>query len=101
MSPQTLNFHQEFFEEPIVNDLGYSPRIEIKPAHLANGLFRAASGRYTNNLAQHAAINFRDYPVLSWDDKSSNARLKSLVSSLTSEQKVALTFLGKNTNRRR
>jgi hypothetical protein len=101
MPPQTYNFHQDFFEDPIVNDLGYSPRIEIKPAHLANGLFHAACGRYANNFAQHAAINFRDYPVLSLDDRSANARLKSLISSLTSEQKVALTFLGKNPNRRR
>jgi hypothetical protein len=57
-----LDYQITFFEEIARSRLGYDPRIEIKPAHLANGLFRAICGGYANNQAQHLAIYPKLYP---------------------------------------
>jgi hypothetical protein len=55
-------FETIFFDQIIDRTLFYSPKIEIKPAHLANGLFRAVCGKYADFQDQHEAIYPRAYP---------------------------------------
>lgn len=57
-----MNFETEFFDKVVEQTMFYSPKIEIKPAHLANGFFRAVCGKYANASDQHAAINPKVYP---------------------------------------
>ncbi len=57
-----IDFVRAFFDEPVERTLFYSPKIEIKPAHLANGFFRAACGVYANAILQHQAIYPKAYP---------------------------------------
>lgn len=51
-----LNFERSFFDELVDKTLFYSPKIEIKPVHLANGLFRAVCGKYANSERLHRSI---------------------------------------------
>lgn len=50
------------FDEVVNSKLLYSPKIEIKPAHLANGFFRAICGRYANARQQHEVLYPKAYP---------------------------------------
>lgn len=54
---RTMNFEKTFFDSIVERTLFYSPKIEIKPVHLANGLFRAICGCYADNKDQHEAIH--------------------------------------------
>lgn len=54
-----MNFEADFFDSLIEQTLFYSPKIEIKPAHLANGLFRAVTGVVADDVEQHEAIHPR------------------------------------------
>ena len=55
-------FETIFFDQIIDRTLFYSPKIEIKPAHLANGFFRAVCGKYADFQDQHEAIYPKAYP---------------------------------------
>jgi hypothetical protein len=57
-----LDFESIFFDQTVKETLFYSPKIEIKPVHLANGLFRAVCGKYAEALDQHIAIYPKAYP---------------------------------------
>lgn len=59
-----LDYREYFFFNIVRSTLGYTPAIEIKPAHLANGLFRAICGGYINNESQHWAIYPKRYSRL-------------------------------------
>ncbi|NTV99784.1 MAG: hypothetical protein HGA19_00595 [Oscillochloris sp.] len=58
----TINFEQMLFDAVVDSKLLYSPKIEIKPAHLANGLFRAICGAYANAPEQHQVLYPKAYP---------------------------------------
>ncbi len=56
------------FDDIVDRVLGYSPKIEIKPVHLANGLFRAVHGEFLDKrdmLVQHKAFMPSHYPKAS------------------------------------
>jgi hypothetical protein len=89
----TLEFRKHFFEEIVTRELGYNPRIEIKPAHLANGFFRAICEGYANNEAQHMAIYPKAYPFLTPELITSDRRLKNKVQNFSPNQQNALRFL--------
>jgi hypothetical protein len=63
-----LDYRETFFYRISESFWGYKPWIEIKPAHLANGFFRAICGVYSNNPVQHKAVypkyfaNLREIP---------------------------------------
>ncbi len=54
-----MNFEETFFDSIVKRTLFYDPKIEIKPVHLANGLFRAVCGCYTDDNRQHEVIHPR------------------------------------------
>ena len=91
-----LDFRQHFFEDIVTTQLGYKPSIEIKPAHLANGFFRAVCGGYVNNEAQHQALYPQGYPILGPD----LARRSDKFSQFTPTQQQALLFLNQNNGQR-
>lgn len=57
-----IQFERMLFDEVVNSRLLYSPKIEIKPAHLANGFFRAICGRYANARQQHQVLFPKAYP---------------------------------------
>src|SRR5712692_2920522 len=57
-----IDFESIFFDQTVEEILFYSPKIEIKPVHLANGLFRAVCGKFAEALDQHIAIYPKRYP---------------------------------------
>ncbi len=96
----TLDFRKRFFEEIVIRKLGYNPRIEIKPAHLANGFFRAVCGGYANNEAQHMAIYPKAYPYLTPDSSPPDRRLGLRFQNFSPNQKEALRFLNGQEDKR-
>src|SRR5437773_846212 len=56
-----LNFETDIFDKVIDRTLFYSPKIEIKPVHLANGFFRAVCGQYADAEYQHQALYIKKY----------------------------------------
>jgi hypothetical protein len=88
-----LEFRKHFFENIVVSKLGYNPRIEIKPAHLANGLFRAICGGYVNDEAQQMAIYPKAYPFLTTESPLIEGKLASRIERFTPHQREALRFL--------
>lgn len=93
MTVASLDYRQTFFEDVVASKLGYNPRIEIKPAHLANGFFRAICGGYVNNEAQHMAIYPKFYPVLDQDQLPPDSKLQSKFLKFSPSQLEALRFL--------
>ncbi len=89
----SLDYRKHFFEDIVARKLGYNPRIEIKPAHLANGLFRAICDGYANNVAQHVAAYPQVYPVLVENSLPTNSNLRRVFAGLSSGQVEALRFL--------
>lgn len=57
-----IDFESIFFDQTVEETLFYSPKIEIKPVHLANGLFRAVCGKFAEARDQHIAIYPKAYP---------------------------------------
>lgn len=57
-----IQFERMLFDAVVDSKLLYSPKIEIKPAHLANGLFRAICGKYANARQQHQVLYPKAYP---------------------------------------
>ncbi|MBE2202327.1 MAG: hypothetical protein IAE79_27195 [Anaerolinea sp.] len=87
-----LEFRQIFFEDIVTSQLGYKPSIEIKPAHLANGFFRAVCGGYVNNEAQHQALYPQGYPTLGPDPTKQRDKFTQFAPT----QQQALLFLKEN-----
>ena len=96
---EPLEFRKHFFEDIVIRELGYNPRIEIKPAHLANGFFRAICGGYVNNEAQHMALYPKSYPFLALASLA-DPRLKAKIQTFSSSQQEALRFLDGKENER-
>lgn len=88
-----MEFRKHFFEDIVIRELGYNPRIEIKPAHLANGFFRAICGGYINNEVQHMAIYPKAYPFLTPESLPSDPKLLSQFQKFNPIQQEALRFL--------
>ena len=89
-----LDYRQDFFFKIIRATLGYTPAIEIKPSHLANGLFRAVCGGYLNNEPQHWASYPKGYPELVPDPMDLHQqRNRRLFERFSSQQQEALRFL--------
>lgn len=88
-----INFREIFFDQISDKILGYSLAIEIKPAHLANGFFRAVCNGYVNNTIQHKAIYPKKYPNLIPGDQGSDNKQKSDFENLVPQQQEALRFL--------
>lgn len=57
----SVYFESTFFDQIMEETLFYSPKIAIKPVHLANGLFRAVCGAYAEAPDQHIAIYPKKY----------------------------------------
>lgn len=100
----TIDFRKVFFEDIVNFELGYNPRIEIKPVHLANGLFRAVCGGYANNEAQHMAIYPKGYIALVPDSLSDalpyGRTLRNKFPDYSSSQQDALRFLNGQEDKR-
>jgi hypothetical protein len=64
-----IDFRKVFFYDLMSATLGYKPWIEIRPAHLANGLFGAVCGGYVNNKAQHVAIYPKATPINTFESE--------------------------------
>src|SRR5579864_8300547 len=64
-----FDFESIFFDQTVEETLFYSPKIEIKPVHLANGLFRAACRKYTEASDLHTAIYPKAYPNSNVDEQ--------------------------------
>ncbi len=82
---QPINFEQMLFDPIIQRHLLYDPKIAIKPAHLANGLFRAiCRQQYINHKAQHQALYPKAYPQSdnSFLDDSDNAYVREMLNEL-------------------
>src|SRR3712207_6542249 len=92
MTSNALDIRIDFFEDIVRRRLGYNPRIEIKPAHIANGLFRAISGGYLNNEALHFAIYPKIYPLL-LSEQITNRQLQRKFQRFNPKQHQALRFL--------
>lgn len=95
MGGEMLDYREEFFYNIVKSKLGYTPSIEIKPAHLANGFFRAVCGRYVNNEAQHWALYPKGYPpdkIRNDLDKFSSQQQTALLSLLEREQEREMLF---------
>src|SRR5688500_15341457 len=88
----SLNFRKRFFEDIVVQELGYNPRIEIKPAHLGNGFVRGVCRGYANNEVQHMAMYPNAYPFLVLDSLSDD-RSKTKFQTCSTSQQEALRFL--------
>lgn len=74
-----LNFESIFFDQTVEGTLFYSPKIEIKPVHLANGLFRAVCGKYVEAPDQHTAIYPKTYP-----NSDVNEQIRGVLNSILS-----------------
>lgn len=61
---KAINFEEDIFDTVVSKGLFYDPKIIIKPAHLANGFFRAVCGCYTNSRQQHQVLYPKKYPDL-------------------------------------
>ncbi len=61
---RSLNFESDIFDKMIDRTLFYSPKIEIRPVHLANGFFRAICGKYAKAEYQQMAIYPKEYPKM-------------------------------------
>ncbi len=100
----TLDFRKVFFEDIVVRNLGYNPRIEIKPVHLANGFFRAICGGYANNEVLHMAIYPKEYtalvPDLTTESLSYGRKLKNRFPDYSHDQQEALRFLNSQEDKR-
>jgi hypothetical protein len=100
----TLDFRKIFFEDIVIRSLGYNPRIEIKPVHLANGFFRAICGGYSNNEVLHMAIYPKEYTALVPDRKTDllpyGRKLKSRFPDYSPDQQAALRFLNGQEDKR-
>jgi hypothetical protein len=64
-----FDFESVFFDQTVERTLFYSPKIEIKPVHLANGLFRAICSKYAEAQDQHTAIYPKAHPNSSVDEQ--------------------------------
>lgn len=73
------DFESIFFDQTIEKTLFYSPKIEIKPVHLANGLFRAICGVYTEARDQHMTIYPKGYP-----NSNVNEQIRGVLHSILS-----------------
>ncbi len=73
-----LNYRDVFFYDIVNSILDYKPSIEIKPAHLANGFFRAICGGYVNNNEQHKSIYPKSFPSLVPNKDSSDNHSKHI-----------------------
>jgi hypothetical protein len=91
--PTQLSYTKAFFEDIVISKLGYNPRIEIKPAHLANGLFRAVCGGHFNNDVQHIALYPKGYPVLDAERIRRNKKLQQRLAIASPTQHEALDYL--------
>jgi hypothetical protein len=96
----TLEFRKHFFEDIVIRELGYNPRIEIKPAHLANGFFRAICGGYANNEAQHWALYPKAYPYITPDSSPSDRSLRERFQAFSANQQNALRYLNGKEDKR-
>jgi hypothetical protein len=99
-----LDFRKVFFEDIVKRSLGYNPRIEIKPVHLANGLFRAICGGYANNEVLQMAIYPKEYtalvPDLTTDSLPYGQKLKNRFPDYSPSQQDALRFLNGQEDKR-
>ncbi|NLH46242.1 MAG: hypothetical protein GX451_08985, partial [Acholeplasmataceae bacterium] len=99
-----LDFRKVFFEDIVVRNLGYNPRIEIKPVHLANGLFRSICGGYANNEVLHMAIYPKEYtalvPDLTTESLPYGRKLKNKFPDYSPDQQEALRFLNGKEDKR-
>lgn len=81
-----INFESMLFDEVVQRVLLYSPKIEIKPAHLANGLFRSICGTSVNATSQHAAVYPKGYPtlpdILPYSYLNANKQVREMLNSL-------------------
>jgi len=75
----TINFESMFFDQMIRETLFYSPKIDFKPVHLANGLFRAICGQFADARDQHIAV----YPKGS-STSEVNERIRSVLYNILS-----------------
>ena len=74
-----FDFESIFFDQTVEETLFYSPKIEIKPVHLANGLFRAVCGKYAEAHDQHTAIYPKAYP-----NSNVNEQIRGVLNSILS-----------------
>src|SRR5713226_1794336 len=73
------DFERIFFDQTVEETLFYSPKIEIRPVHLANGLFRAVCGKYAEAPDQHIAVYPKVYP-----NSSVNEQIRGVLNAILS-----------------
>ncbi len=78
MAPN-INFEDVFFDKMVEETLFYSPKIEMKPVHLANGLFRAVCGKFAKADTQHEAVYPKGYP-----DSNVDEQIREVLNSILS-----------------
>src|SRR5450759_1726609 len=75
----SINFENVFFDKMIEETLFYSPKIEMKPVHLANGLFRAVCGKFADASDQHMVVYPKGNP-----DSNVNEQIREVLNSILS-----------------